>query len=109
MTNEDSALEEAIDNLREAAQRIHATQNLMHAQGMAEDVNYRELLTRLSIRRLLLREAALMWRLSVREGMLVGWKSRLQETLKCPQSGPSRRRSQSCDPGGTGCLEGRTP
>jgi hypothetical protein len=35
----------------------------MHARGMTEEVNYRELLTRLLIRRLLLREAALMWRL----------------------------------------------
>ncbi len=48
MTNEDSVLEEAMDNLREAAQRIRATQNLMHARGMTEEVNYRELLTRLS-------------------------------------------------------------
>ncbi len=48
MTNEDSVLEEAIANLREAAQRIRATQNLMHSQGMTENVNYRELLTRLS-------------------------------------------------------------
>ena len=37
-----------MDNLREAAQRIHATQNLMHARGMTEEVNYRELLARLS-------------------------------------------------------------
>ena len=37
-----------MDNLREAAQRIRATQNLMRAQGMTEDENYRELLTRLS-------------------------------------------------------------
>ena len=33
---------------REAAQRIRATQNLMHARGMTEEANYRELLTRLS-------------------------------------------------------------
>ena len=45
---DDSVLEEAMDNLREAAQRIRATQNLMHARGMTEEVNYRELLTRLS-------------------------------------------------------------
>ena len=49
MTNEHSVLEEAMDNLREAAQRIRATQNLMHARGMTENVNYRELLTRLFI------------------------------------------------------------
>ncbi len=48
VTNEDSVLEEAMDNLREAAQRIRATQNVMHAKGMTEDVHYRELLTRLS-------------------------------------------------------------
>ena len=48
MTNEESVLEEAMDNLREAAQRIRATQNLMHSRGMTEDANYRELLVRLS-------------------------------------------------------------
>ena len=48
MTDEDSVLEEAMDNLREAAQRIRATQNVMHAQGMTKGENYRELLTRLS-------------------------------------------------------------
>ena len=62
MPNEDSILEEAIANLREYAQRIRATQNLMHARGMTEDMNYRELLTRLSTA-LAMREAALMWRL----------------------------------------------
>ena len=53
MTNEESVLEEAIANLREAAQRIRATQNVMYARGMTEEANYRELLTRLSMRRLL--------------------------------------------------------
>jgi len=48
VTNEDSVLEEAIANLREATQRVRATQNLMHYQGMTENVNYRELLMRLS-------------------------------------------------------------
>jgi hypothetical protein len=48
VTDEDSVLEEAMDNLREAAQRIRATQNLMHARGLTEDANYRELLVRLS-------------------------------------------------------------
>jgi hypothetical protein len=48
VTNEDSVLEEAIANLRETAQRIMATQNLMHARGMTEVVHFRELLTRLS-------------------------------------------------------------
>jgi hypothetical protein len=37
-----------MDNLREAAQRIRATQNLMRARGMTQDETYRELLTRLS-------------------------------------------------------------
>jgi hypothetical protein len=37
MTNEDSVLEEAMDNLREAAQRIQAAQNLMHSQGMMQN------------------------------------------------------------------------
>jgi AmiR/NasT family two-component response regulator len=46
VTSEDSVLEEVMDNLREAAQRIRATQNLMHARGMTEDENYRELLMR---------------------------------------------------------------
>jgi len=48
MANEESVLEEAIANLRDAAQRVRATQNLMHSQGMTENVNYRELLMRLS-------------------------------------------------------------
>ena len=42
------AVEEAMDNLREAAQRIRATQNLMHARGTTEGENNRELLVRLS-------------------------------------------------------------
>ena len=45
---DDSVLEEAMDNLREAAQRVRVTQNLMYSQGMTEELNYRELLTRLS-------------------------------------------------------------
>jgi len=49
VTNEVSVLEEAIADLREAAQRIRAIQNLMHSQGMTQDENYRELLTRLSM------------------------------------------------------------
>ena len=48
MTKEDFVLEEAIANLREAAQRIRATKNLIRSQGMTQDENYRELLTRLS-------------------------------------------------------------
>jgi hypothetical protein len=35
VTNEESILEEAIASLREAAQCIKVTQNVMHSQGMA--------------------------------------------------------------------------
>jgi hypothetical protein len=48
MTNENSILEEAMDNLREAGQRIRVTQHLLRAQGMTESGDYRELVTRLS-------------------------------------------------------------
>ena len=48
MANENSILEEAMDNLREAGQRIRATQHLLRSQGMTESEDYRELLTRLS-------------------------------------------------------------
>ena len=48
MPKEDSVLEEAIANLRDAAQRIRATQNLMHSQRMTQDVNSWELQMRLS-------------------------------------------------------------
>lgn len=48
MANEDSVLEEAMDNLKEAGQRIRATQALMRAQGMNDGENYRDLLIRLS-------------------------------------------------------------
>ena len=48
MANENSALEEAMDNLREAGQRIRATQHLLRAQGMTESEDYRDLVTRLS-------------------------------------------------------------
>ena len=37
-----------MDNLREAGQRIRATQHLLRAQGMTESEDYRELITRLS-------------------------------------------------------------
>ena len=45
---DDSVFEEAMDNLKEAGQRIRATQSLMRAQGITDGENYRELLTRLS-------------------------------------------------------------
>jgi predicted RNase H-like HicB family nuclease len=48
MANEDAVLEEAMDNLKEAGQRIRATQGLMRSEGMTEGENYRDLLTRLS-------------------------------------------------------------
>jgi AmiR/NasT family two-component response regulator len=48
MADEDSVLEEAMDNLKEAGERIRATKNLMRSHGMTENENYRDLLTRLS-------------------------------------------------------------
>jgi hypothetical protein len=36
MADEDTVLEEALDNLKEAGQRIRATQSLMRSQGMTE-------------------------------------------------------------------------
>jgi hypothetical protein len=48
MADEDTVLEEAMDNLKEAGQRIRATQSLMRSEGMIEGANYRDLLTRLS-------------------------------------------------------------
>jgi predicted RNase H-like HicB family nuclease len=48
MTDENTVLEEAMDNLKEAGQRIRATQSLMRSQGMTDGENYRDVLTRLS-------------------------------------------------------------
>ena len=48
MADEDIVLEEAMDNLKEAGQRIRATQNLMRSEGMTDGENHRDLLTRLS-------------------------------------------------------------
>ena len=48
MADEDAVLDEAMDNLKEAGQRIRATQSLMRSEGMTEGEDYRELLTRLS-------------------------------------------------------------
>jgi pyrroloquinoline quinone (PQQ) biosynthesis protein C len=48
MSDEDTVLDEAMDNLKEAARRIRATQNLMRSQGMTDGENHRDLLTRLS-------------------------------------------------------------
>ena len=43
MADEDTVLEEAMDNLKEAGQRSRATQSLMRSQGMTDDSDYREL------------------------------------------------------------------
>lgn len=43
---DESVLDDAMDNLREAGQRIRATQHLLRAQGLIED--YRALITRLN-------------------------------------------------------------
>jgi hypothetical protein len=48
MADEDTILEEAMDNLKKAGQRIRATQSLMRSQGMTDGENHRDLLTRLS-------------------------------------------------------------
>jgi hypothetical protein len=48
MADEDTVLEEAMDNLRVAGQRIRATQSLMRSEGITEGENYSDLLTRLS-------------------------------------------------------------
>jgi hypothetical protein len=48
MADKDSVLKEAMDNLKDAGQRIRATQSLMRSQGMTEGENHRDLLTRLS-------------------------------------------------------------
>jgi hypothetical protein len=37
-----------MDNLKEAGQRIRATQSLMRSEGMIDDGDYRELVSRLS-------------------------------------------------------------
>jgi hypothetical protein len=45
---DDSVFEEIQDNIREAGQRLRASLNHMSSQGMLDDNNYRELVTRLS-------------------------------------------------------------
>jgi integrase len=45
---DESVFDEAMDNLREAGQRIRVTQHLLRAQGMTESEDFRELITRLS-------------------------------------------------------------
>ncbi len=46
--NVEPILEEAHDNLREATQRLRATQNRMLAAGMHDQPNYRDLFVRVS-------------------------------------------------------------
>jgi hypothetical protein len=48
MADEDTLLDEAMDNLKEAGQRIRATQSLMRSEGITDDENHRDLLTRLT-------------------------------------------------------------
>jgi hypothetical protein len=48
MAAEDTVLDEAMENLKEAGQRIRATQSLMRSQDMTDGENHRDLLTRLS-------------------------------------------------------------
>jgi hypothetical protein len=39
MADEDTVLEEAMENLKEAGQRIRATQSLMRSEGMTDGEN----------------------------------------------------------------------
>ena len=48
MADEDTVVEEAMDNLKEAGQRSRATQILMRSQGMTDGENHRDLITRLA-------------------------------------------------------------
>jgi hypothetical protein len=43
MADKGTVLDEAMDNLKEAGQRIRATQSLLRSQGMIDDSDYREL------------------------------------------------------------------
>jgi hypothetical protein len=48
MADEDTVLDEAMDNLKGAGQRIRATQSLLRSEGMTDGEDHRDLLTRLS-------------------------------------------------------------
>jgi hypothetical protein len=48
MADEDTVLEEAMDNLKEAGQRTRATQSLLRSESMTDGENHRDLLMRLS-------------------------------------------------------------
>ena len=54
-----SILEEALDNLREATQRLRATENRILAAGMYDQPNYRDLFVRVSTA-LAMTEASIM-------------------------------------------------
>lgn len=49
MTDEEAILEEAMDYLKEAAQRVRASQARLWSSNLSDHPNYRELSTRLSI------------------------------------------------------------
>jgi hypothetical protein len=51
MAEEDTVLEEAMDNLKEAGQRIRATQSLMRSEGMTEGERTTVTSSRASLRR----------------------------------------------------------
>jgi hypothetical protein len=61
-----------MDNLKEAGQRIRATQSLLRSQGMNEGENYRDLLTRLSTA-LAMTEAAYL-EARRRRDLLASWR-----------------------------------
>ena len=47
--DEAAILEEATDNLKEAAQRIRATRNRLRSAGSEQDLNYRDLSQRIGM------------------------------------------------------------
>jgi hypothetical protein len=49
MSGEEAILDEAMENLKEAGQRIRATQARLWSVGMEQQPNYRELAHRLSM------------------------------------------------------------
>ena len=48
VADEDTVLDEAMDNLKEAGRRVRATQGLMRFEDMTDGENHRDHLTRLS-------------------------------------------------------------
>jgi hypothetical protein len=48
MADDDTIFDRAMENLKEAGQRIRATQSLMRSEGITDGEDYCELLTRLS-------------------------------------------------------------